>query len=269
MVSLSLASPVTTIVAAVVWEVSLRLPAWSIRLRNVILSERVAEWRQSDVVATCVLGPVPGEIDGSRQLAKDGLALFGECVSVSVLVAHHDDSLTVDGKLSAQSSVSVLQLVNMGVQAVHSFSIFANHASVPVHLLVVGVELLVVISNMSVSSVHSILKARDRLSKSLSADKHVTGLSNLKLVSMLAEEGSVSVKGVDGFIEVRGSGVGWRGGSISTVVIVGCIIVIEVVIQVGEMLSILVHLGLLGERDGSEECGGKGFHFMLQLSLIY
>jgi len=201
----------------------------------------MAEWRQSGAVAACVLGPVPGEIDRSRQTAEDGLALSGECVSVSVLVAHHDDGLTVDSKLSAQSGVSDLELVHMGVQVVHSFSILTDHASVPVHLLVVGIELLVVLSNLPVSSVHSILQGRDGLSKGLSADKHVTSLGNLKLISMLTEEGSVSIEGVDGFIEIWGSGVGWRGGTVSTVVIVVLIVVIEVVIQAREVLSIFVH----------------------------
>lgn len=105
--------------------------------------------------------PVPCVVDRSRQSTNDGLALFGDLVGVGVLVAHHDEGFTVDGKLVAQTCVSDLQIVHCTIESVQSVSILRNLPSVPGNLLIIHIDARIVLGHSPVGRVDTVLQVRD------------------------------------------------------------------------------------------------------------
>jgi hypothetical protein len=67
-------------------------------VRVVVVWQRVGEGRKMDWAWAVVLRPVPGVRNGGGQVTNDWLALVRDRVSVGVLLAHHDESLSIDGE---------------------------------------------------------------------------------------------------------------------------------------------------------------------------
>ena len=60
--------------------------------------EVVMEGREGSISGAGHLRPVPGVRNGGGQVTNDWLALVRDRVSVGVLLAHHDESLSIDGE---------------------------------------------------------------------------------------------------------------------------------------------------------------------------
>lgn len=123
-------------------------------------------------------------------------------------MAHHDESFTVDGELVVEITVTGLEVVNTAVKGVKSVSVLSDLLSVPGDLLIVVINSLIILRNLSSGVMNAVLKAGDRLTESLGTNEHVASLSNLELVSVLTEESAVGVESTDCLLEVGGSGVG-------------------------------------------------------------
>lgn len=57
------------------------------------------------------------------------------------------------------------------------------------------------------SGLNTRLKTLDSLTKSFGTNKHVTSLGDLKLISVLTEQGAIGIKRIDSFIKLGGIGV--------------------------------------------------------------
>ena len=68
-------------------------------------------------------GPVPGVSNGLGETANDGDALMGESLGVSVLMAHHDEGLTVDCESLLELGVAVLDVVHGTTESVELVSV--------------------------------------------------------------------------------------------------------------------------------------------------
>ena len=75
-------------------------------VRVVVVGLRVGEGRQGHGAWAVILRPVPSVVDRSGESTNDWLALLGDGLSVGVLVAHHDESLAVDGELVVELTIS-------------------------------------------------------------------------------------------------------------------------------------------------------------------
>ena len=163
------------------------------------------------------LGPVPLVVDGPGEATDDRKALIGDAAGEGVLVAQHDEGLSVDTELAVKLSVADLEIVDAVVELVEFSSVRDDLLSVVLDVGVVLVDVTVVVVDVDVGVSDAILKGGDRFTDSLSADKHVAGLGNLELISVLTEEGAVGIEGSDGLLKVGDLGVGGRRGLISTV----------------------------------------------------
>lgn len=181
--------------------------------------------------------PVPCVLDWRGKSFKDGLALLGKSVSVGVLVAHHNDSLAVDAELLAEASVARLKVVDLAVELVHSVSVFTDHVSIPLDLQIVSVNVLIVLAAFLSRVVDSVLEAGDRLTEGFSSNKHVTGLGNLELVSVLTEESSIGVKSINSLMKIRGGWVGWGSRLVTTVMLMIRVIVIVMIVEIRSVFS--------------------------------
>ena len=76
-------------------------------------------------------------------------------------MAHHDEGLSVDGKLVAQAGVSDFEIVHDTIELIKSVPILSNLVSIPGDLLIVHVNLRVVLGHPPVGSVHAVLQVRD------------------------------------------------------------------------------------------------------------
>ena len=61
------------------------------------------------------VGEVPAEFKRLSQVANDWYALLGQLLSVSVLVAHHDKSFSINRHFTVQLAVPRLQVVDSAV----------------------------------------------------------------------------------------------------------------------------------------------------------
>ena len=61
------------------------------------------------------VGEVPAELEWLSHVAYDWNALLGQLLSVSVLVAHHDKSFSINRHFTVQLAVSSLQVVDSAV----------------------------------------------------------------------------------------------------------------------------------------------------------
>ena len=236
-------------------------------VRVVVVGLRVGEGRKRHGAWAIILRPVPGVVDGSGKSANDWLALLGDGLSVGVLVAHHDESLAVDGELVVELTISGLEVVDAAIESVESISVFSDGLSVPGDLLVVVVDGGVVLADLSAGVVDAVLEAGDGLADGLSADEHVAGLGNLELVSVLTEESTVGIESIDSRVEIGSSGVSWRGSAVATVVLMAVIVVVVMIVQfvVGVLAGIVVVTG----NGGSSDKGSGNNSHCLQLSLFY
>lgn len=103
--------------------------------------------------------------------------------------------------------VALLQIVDAAIENVELFSVLCNQLSVIRNVLIVDIDVLVIAVNVLSGGLHTLLKTLDSFAKSLSANKHVTGLGNLELISVLTEQCTVSVERIDSFGELGGIGV--------------------------------------------------------------
>ena len=203
----------------------------------VVVSSLVREGRKLSRGCARLVGPVPCVIDWRGKSTKDSLALLGEGVSVGVLVAHHNDSIAVDAELLAETSVARLKVVDLAIELVHSVSVFTDHVSVPLNLQIVSVNVLIVLAALLSRVVDSVLEAGDRLTEGFSSNKHVTGLGNLELVSVLTEESSIGVESINSLMKIRGGWVGWRSRLVATVMLMTLVIVIEMFVEIRSVFS--------------------------------
>ena len=84
----------------------------------------------------------------------------------------------------------------------------------------------------------------------------------MELISVLTEESTVSVESIDGLVEIGSSRVSWRGSAVTTIVLMGVIVVVEMIVQivVGVLASVVVVTGNGGSSDkGSEEIASRYF----------
>ena len=157
--------------------------------------------------------------------------------------------------------------MDAAIKSVESISVISDGLSVPGDLLVVVVDGGVVLADLSAGVVDAVLEAGDGLADGLSADEHVAGLGNLELISVLTEESTVSVESIDGLVEIGSSRVSWRGSAVTTIVLMGVIVVVEMIVQivVGVLASVVVVTG----NGGSSDKGSGNNSHCLQLSLFY
>lgn len=66
----------------------------------------VTEGGQRGLAWAINIWEVPMELKRLGQVSNDGDALLGQLLRVSVLVAHHDERLAVDGQLVVQLTVT-------------------------------------------------------------------------------------------------------------------------------------------------------------------
>jgi hypothetical protein len=62
------------------------------------MGKRVLEGRKLWLAWAFFLREVPSVVDWFFEITDNGIALVGDRFSVGVLVAHHDNGFTVDGK---------------------------------------------------------------------------------------------------------------------------------------------------------------------------
>ena len=110
--------------------------------------------------------------------------------------------------------------MDLAIELVHSVSVFRDHISVLLNLRVVLENVCVVLAAFLSCVVNAILEAGNRLTKGFSSNKHVASLGDLELISVLAEESSIGVKGINSLMKIWGSRVGRRSRLIATVVLV-------------------------------------------------
>jgi len=75
----------------------------------------MAERRQLWLGRAVVRREMPGKVNWLSHLAEEGLALVGDGPRIGVLVAHHEDCLTVDSLLKVQCLVASLQVIDSGI----------------------------------------------------------------------------------------------------------------------------------------------------------
>ena len=233
----------------------------------VVVGLLVRERRQRFRSLARILRPVPCVIDRLTEILHDLLALLGHSVGVGVLMAHHDDTFTVHAELDAESRVASLDVVNLAIEFVHSISVFSDHISVVGNLKVVSVNVLIILAALLPCVVDAILEPGNRLTKGFSSNKHVSGLGNLELISVLAEESSISVKSIDSLMKIRGGRVGRRSCLVAAVVLVIRIVVVEMLIKIRSVFTIsVVILGLAGEGNGGQKssCDFHCLHLRLK-----
>ena len=61
------------------------------------------------------VGEVPAELEWLSHVTNDWNALLGQLLSVSVLVAHHDKSFSINRHFSVQLAISSLQVVDSAI----------------------------------------------------------------------------------------------------------------------------------------------------------
>ena len=61
------------------------------------------------------VGEVPAELEWLSHVANDWNTLLGQLLSVSVLVAHHDKSFSINRHFSVQLAISSLQVVDSAI----------------------------------------------------------------------------------------------------------------------------------------------------------
>ena len=241
---------------------------WQVVVRVVVVGKRVRERRQGLGAWAVHVWPVPDVGQRCVEDANDWLAFDGDGRSVGVLSAHHDESLSVDGKSSVKRAVASLEVVDFALEIDKSRSVLGNLVSVPLNLLVVLIDEIVVVLDAVPSIVDAVLQGSDGLTDGFSADEHVTGLGNLELVSVLTEQSSVSVERVHGLAEVRGGRVGWGSSRVSSVVVVNRVVVVVVVIQLW-LGGLLVARHWIGAKRGdSKEGSGKGSHRRIKVYFL-
>ena len=146
-------------------------------------------------------------------------------------MAHHDDSFAIYWKSLVELVVALLQIVDAAIENVELFSVLCNQLSVIRNVLIVDIDVLVIAVNVLSGGLHTLLKTLDSFAKSLSANKHVTGLGNLQLISVLTEQRTVSVERIDSFGELGGIGVSGWSRLVTTVMVMGVIIIVVMIIE--------------------------------------
>ena len=216
----------------------------------------MGERREDGVRATLVLGEVPSVVDGLGETADHRLALLGDGLSVGVLMAHHHDGFTVDGKLVVELGVATFEVADAAVKDVEGLSVLLDELSVVRDVTVVAVDVLVVVSDGLAGVVDALLETSNGLTESFGTDEHVTGLGNLQLVSVLTEEGAVGIESIDGLGELRGVGVSGGGRLVATVMVMARVVVVVVIVQlvviVGEVAMFLGASGVTLSGSGSD-----------------
>ena len=227
-----------------------------------VVRKCVSEGRKSRSLGAVVLGPVPGVRERSGKTSDDWHALVGDGRSVSILVAHHDDSLTVDGKLVGEVTISVLEVSNLTVESGETGAVLDDLSAVVLDVGVVLINITVVVVDVDSAVSETVLERGNGLADGLSSDKHVTGLGNLELISVLTEESTVGVESINGLVKLGGSRVSWRSGLSSTVMVMSGIVVIVVSVRsvVRISMGVIGTLGIDGSSGSSEHGCGKHFH---------
>ena len=80
----------------------------------------VGEGRKRSLAWAVDIWEVPVELQWLCKVANDGNALLGELLRVGVLMAHHYESLTVDGELMVKLCVAGLEVVDTAVENLQS-----------------------------------------------------------------------------------------------------------------------------------------------------
>ena len=150
--------------------------------------------------------------------------------------------------------------MDLAIELVHSVSVVRDHISVRLNLQVVPVNVLVVLAAFLSCVVNAILEAGNRLTKGFSSNKHVAGLGDLELISVLAEESSIGVKGINSLMKIWGGRVGRRSRLIATVVLVFGITVVKVIVNFGMVFTILVVILVLAGICNSGQKNSSDFH---------
>jgi len=178
-----------------------------------------------------ILRELPSERDGSGEGTEVWLALVGDCRGVSVLMAHHRDSITVCGHLSVKLVVAVLEALHSFVECV-KFIIVGSHEATDFAIeLGVDVNVAVTASELSESRIETGTQTSDLHAKCLSSDQHVSGLCCLKLVAVLTEQSTFGVEVVNGHLELGDGRISRRCGVTSTEVVMVGIDVVVVGVQ--------------------------------------
>ena len=93
------------------------VPMWIvivvIRGDLLILWQRVVKGRKGRLAGIILVRPVPIIADGLLEATNNRHALFRDRFGVGILVAHHDDSFTVNSQLVLQHPVSLLNFVDL------------------------------------------------------------------------------------------------------------------------------------------------------------
>ena len=220
-----------------------------------VVGKRVVEGREGVEAWAVRIGPVPLLGNRSSKSTNDGDALIGDGAGVSVLVAHHDKGLSVDGEEVVELSVARLEVGQTAIELVESVKVLNDLFAVVLNIGVVLVDVTVVVEDVDAGVSDTVLEGSDGLAESLSSDKHVSGLGNLELVSVLTEKGSVNVESIDSVVKIGNGWVRWGSGLGSTVMHVSGIGVIVVVVGLPSSL------GFEGSGCADKKSSGKYFHF--------
>ena len=93
------------------------VPMWIvivvIRGDLLILWQRVVKGRKGRLAGIILVRPVPIIADGLLEATNNRHALFRDRFGVGILVAHHDDSFTINGQLVLQYLIMALKVSNL------------------------------------------------------------------------------------------------------------------------------------------------------------
>jgi len=94
---------------------------------DLLVAKWVIEGRERRESWCIDIGPVPLVVVGLGEATDERKALIRDSGGIGVLVAHHDDGLSVDGELIVKRVVAYLEVVDAAVELVESPSVINDH----------------------------------------------------------------------------------------------------------------------------------------------
>ena len=118
-------------------KVSMRFVIVVIRGGLLILWQRVIKGRERRLAVVSQVRPVPTIGNGLLEAANDRNALLWDRFSIGVLVAHHDDSFTINGQLVLQYLIMALKVSNLVENFGESMPVLLDLCSVVLNITVI------------------------------------------------------------------------------------------------------------------------------------
>ena len=102
-----------------------------------VLWQWVIKGRKGRLTDVILFRPVPIIADGLLEATNNWKALFGDRFSICVLVAHHDNSFTINGQLVLQYLIMALKVSNLVENFGESIPVLLDLCSVVLNITVI------------------------------------------------------------------------------------------------------------------------------------